>query len=128
MADVLRFTVPGEPVAWQRRGTRGGRSYTPPKTREFQARVAKVAAVAVTRAGWTFPETRKEKQRFGIRVNVFRKYLFKGGDLSNYIKSIEDGCNKAKVVWPDDARVHGLEGNIIQDAQVPRTVVAVWKL
>lgn len=33
---VMHFTVPGQPVPWQRAGTRDGRHYTKPQTREWQ--------------------------------------------------------------------------------------------
>lgn len=111
----VKFTIPGPPVAKQRpRLGRGGRVYTPAKTKAYESKVASYYG-----SGYYF------KDEF-ISVNILFKFevpkswskkkkseALKGNirptraDTDNYVKSILDGLNK--VSWEDDRYIFRIE-------------------
>lgn len=103
----IRFTVPGRPVPKQRpRVYSHGRRvqvYTPPETRAYEEAVALFARRVC-------PEPLTGPVRLRVRV------YFRDGrapDLSNCIKSIEDGLNG--VAYIDDSQVKAVEAWLCVD-------------
>jgi len=131
---VLRFTVPGEPVAKERpraiaRVSRAGgkvtafaRMVTPPKTREYEERFRLIAQAAVSAARWMW----SAKDRFHVVLKVYRTHDGLGGDLDNVIKACGDAGNG--VLWKDDRYVRGIGAMLYQDAHRPRVEVEVRRI
>jgi Holliday junction resolvase RusA-like endonuclease len=100
---TLSFCVNGPPVAWQRvtpvrLKTGKFRSLVPERTRDYEKRVAGFAQVARMRLRVRWPQAARWYQ---LSCSFYREA--DRGDLSNFIKAIEDGLNG--VVWPDDRLV-----------------------
>ena len=126
----VKFTIPGPPVAKQRpRLGRGGRVYTPTKTKVYESKVAGYYG-----SGYFF------KDEF-ISVNILFKFevpkswskkkkaeALKGNirptraDTDNYIKSILDGLNK--VAWEDDRYIYRIEAEKIY-SDIAETIVEI---
>lgn len=120
LPTVLSFTVPGEPVAWQRAGvSRTGRHYTRPATRAFEAKVRTMAQHAAERVGWS--PTRDD--RYAVTLRVYRTHESKGGDVDNYAKAVCDAMNG--IAYQDDRYVRRLEVVVERDAKTPRVEVMV---
>lgn len=114
---MVFFTVPGRPVPKQRpRAGRNGRIYTPKKSREYEKAVARAARPVF-----------KEPYRGPVSLQV-QVYLSRpGGDLDNYIKSIQDGLNG--IAWMDDRQVKKLKaGMSVRRGQEDRVEITVKKL
>lgn len=90
---MVTFTVPGRPVLKQRpRVGKNGKIYTPKKSRDYEEQVA-WAARPVFKEPYLGP--------VGLQIQV---YLSRpGGDLDNYVKTIQDGLNG--IAWRDDRQV-----------------------
>lgn len=117
----LSFVVWGAPVPKGRpRFSRNGHAFTPAKTREYEALVAKVAQEAVDATGWN-PE---DVTDYRVDVRIYR--AAKRGDVENYVKSCLDGMNG--VVWPDDRMVEVIRAQRYDtDKNNPRIEVKVSK-
>lgn len=115
---MITFTVPGEPVAKgrPRATTVGGhaRMYTPAKTAQYEQLVAVYAAAAMKNAPLLkhpvrlhlgiyckVPGSWSKKRRAAALGGMERPA--KKPDLSNILKSIEDGMNG--IVWVDDSQI-----------------------
>jgi Holliday junction resolvase RusA-like endonuclease len=99
----LSFVVDGPPVPKQRaRRGAGGRFYTPPKTRAYEARVKLLALqarqIAVVKSGIAWPLDAQYELVLVARWPDRRRR-----DISNVLKSIEDACNT--VLWNDDSQI-----------------------
>lgn len=98
---MIDFIIPGKPVPKMRpRVMRGGFTYTPKKTVQFENLVKLVAI------------SRRNALKLSISGGDFSvKVIFYGAnplaDLDNLIKSILDACNGA--IWEDDRQVVRLE-------------------
>lgn len=128
---VLRFVVPGEPVAKERprglaRRTKEGKSFvrmvTPAKTREYEERFRLCAQAAVAGARWMW----SAKDRFHVVLRVYRTHDGLGGDLDNVIKACGDAGNG--ILWSDDRYVRGIGAMLYQDAARPRVEVEVRRV
>jgi Holliday junction resolvase RusA-like endonuclease len=117
---MVRFTVPGEPVPWSRAASNGKQRFTPPRMRDYKAKLGWIAKQAM--AG-------REPYAAAVPLSVLvvatmpipaswsaRKQLAaadqlvlptKRPDLDNFVKSALDGCNG--VVFADDSAVVRLE-------------------
>lgn len=115
---VVRFTVPGEPVAKGRARAfiRGGKigHHTPDKTARYENLVRIVAKQAIGSAKplecpislrcafWLpVPMSYSSKRRKAC-LNGSERHC-KRPDIDNLLKSVKDGCNG--VVWVDDCQV-----------------------
>lgn len=131
MRDVLHFIVPGEPVPKGRARSRvvrpkdGGkvfaRHYTPAETTAYEKHVKTCCALVVNRNRWCWAP----RDRFGLRVHVYRTHEGAGGDLDNYVKAVSDGING--VAFPDDRRIRNVFAWLEQDAKWPRVEVSVLR-
>lgn len=95
----IEFIVPGETVPKGRpRFGRGGKVFTPPKTKAFEQKVALFARSAI-------------KQPWGgaveVSIDIFGPY---DGDLDNAVKSVLDGLNG--IAYHDDRQVQTLHARI----------------
>lgn len=94
---AIAYSIPGKPVPLGRaRVGKHGNLYTPAKSRAYQ----ELVGTHSLQYQGSFPEG---PVRLWLRFYGTRK-----GDLSNYIKSVEDGLTKAGV-WGDDAQVEHVE-------------------
>lgn len=111
----LNFVVEGEPIPKARpRITRNG-SYTPPKTKAYQKRLAQVgklamrgdpvttALVVTVEACLPIPQSWAARQRQHACAGVKMPDGGKTGDADNYLKSVMDGLNG--IVWRDDSQI-----------------------
>lgn len=116
----VRFTVQGKPVCKSQRHGRSGRRYKDRETRKYEEHVGWSAL------GVEYPEDWPASDgRFALRVAVYFPDR-KPRDLSNLVKSIEDGCNR--VVWRDDSQVDVLGAVRKLDRENPRVDVEVWRI
>jgi Holliday junction resolvase RusA-like endonuclease len=128
------FTVEGPPQAWQRaQPTREGRMVVPKKTREFEKRVAAYGRLAAGPEPYrgpvaltvTFYLKRGKNCPPGLLMPAHQSC----GDISNFIKSLEDGLNG--VLWYDDRQVVSVSARkVFADLAggEPRTHVSVEML
>lgn len=113
---VLAFTIPGPPVPCGRaRVTRRG-TFTPDRTRRYEAHVALCARVAVARANG-FPLAGD----VAVRLDVYR--VARRGDCDNFAKSVLDGMRR--IVFADDRQVQRLDVRMFVDRARPRVEVRV---
>lgn len=106
---TISFTIPGPPTPKERarfgRNQRTGKpqTYTPDRTAAYEAKVAALALLARQQAKqrvWTGPVMMKVT--FWLRGKRTGR-----PDLTNALKSIEDGCNG--VIYEDDAQVVSID-------------------
>lgn len=132
---MIRFTVPGEPVAKGRARAciRGGHvaHYTPDKTARYENLVKLAAQLAMVgrppldgavtltiHAVMTIPASWSAKRR----AAAMGQPVTKRPDLDNLVKAIKDGANK--VLWWDDSQVVALQATK-RYGEVPRVDVFV---
>ena len=129
----ISITVPGEPVAKARpRFTKNGHVYTPQKTAVYEqviglhARAAmkgkKILTGAIklsVTAYMPIPQSWSLKQKTKAMSGALRHT--KRPDLSNIIKSVEDGMNG--VVYADDSQID--DSHIVKRYGIPRTEIVV---
>jgi len=97
---MVSFTVPGRPVPKQRpRKGKNGNIYTPKKSRHYEKTVGR-AGRQVFKNPYDGPVS--------LQVKVYLSEP--GGDLDNYIKSIQDGLNG--IAWRDDRQVTRLKASV----------------
>lgn len=122
-APTVSFVVPGEPLGKMRpRFRRAGahvRTYTPAKTRDYEASIAAAADVAATNQGYEHPE----RGWYEMEVLVYRTHERKGSDITNVVKSVEDACNG--VLWRDDSELRQVTQRLAGWGEAPRVEVTV---
>lgn len=121
--DVLRFTVPGEPLGKGRpRVTKNG-TYTPKATRDAEARVR-----AALDAAYPTPLLVVEDEALSIALTVYR-YERRTRDVDNLLKLVMDALNG--LAYVDDAQVEKVDGVhtvwVSERAQA-RTIVSLTRL
>jgi Holliday junction resolvase RusA-like endonuclease len=95
----VKFTIPGPPVPKARARVVNGGSFTPQKTRDYEAHVATIALATRSReASWGLFGL------YGVTIDVYRRGG--RGDADNYAKAVLDACNG--VLWKDDGQVRDL--------------------
>lgn len=130
----LRFTIPGEPVAWARARLSGRVHFTPGKQRAAAGLIQVIASEAMAGAApldcpvavtitaiWPWPKsmTKKRRRLAGSHYKISKP------DADNIAKLVGDALNG--IVWRDDALVARL--NIQkQYGLVPATHVTVEAL
>lgn len=92
---IVAFTILGKPKSWQRisRGRFGG-VFNPSAMDEKVVAEYAFAAMSVARIAKFISDVCMTVSFYGCRSNA---------DLSNYIKLIEDACNK--IVYHDDKQI-----------------------
>jgi Holliday junction resolvase RusA-like endonuclease len=121
---TLSFTIPGVPVPQARaRAGKGGRHYTPEKSRRYMSHVAGCAFRAALLAGATWE--RRGRGPFGCTIDVYRSA--NRGDADNFAKAIKDGISQAGV-WADDRYVTALITRLHLDRAHPRCEVEIRRL
>lgn len=118
-ADGFRaFVHLGVPVPWQRVGLRGGRSFTPAKTRKAERDLA-----------YCFRSAVLERPIYSnvALLAVFYMPDRRRRDLDNLLKTVMDAGTQAGV-WRDDCQVTAQAGFVELDASDPRTVVGLMPI
>lgn len=111
---MINFTIYGNPVPKGRhRSTRSGHSYTPQRTRDYEARVADAAMMANVR-----PLTGD----VSLTVVFYRGSAHRC-DLDNLVKAVSDGING--IAFVDDVQVVELHAMKQLDRDNPRAEVTV---
>lgn len=100
----FQFTIPIEPVAWERvkRG-KYGNAYVPPKTEKFKMAVALYANSIVNDHLLEGPLRLTARFILTKPTSVDRVRPWVRPDLDNYLKALKDGLNGA--VYKDDAQI-----------------------
>jgi len=114
---MIKIIIPGRPVPKQRpRVGKNGNVYTPKKCRQYEKTV-----------GWTAKKVFKNPYDGPVSLQV-QIYLAKaGGDLDNYVKSIQDGLNG--IAWRDDRQITRLKASkTVRPGTDERAEVMIQKL
>lgn len=115
---VVQFVVDGEPVSKARaRFSKGGRTYTPEKTRAAEERVAWLCR----QAGAGRVDGNKT---FGLFVKFFCA-TWQRRDVDNMIKLVGDALTG--VVWVDDLQVSEISGSVQRGVDDARTHILVYE-
>ena len=94
MESIVVFTVPGRPRGKERpRMGRNGKFYTPKTTREYEESVAWFAKAAY----------KGEPTKDPVRLDMTIRSSKSRADMSNILKSIEDGMNG--IIYVDDKQI-----------------------
>ena len=94
MEYIATFTVPGRPRGKERpRMGRNGRFYTPKTTKEYEGSVAWYARMAY----------KDEPIKQPVRLDLTIRSSKSKADISNILKSIEDGMNG--IIYIDDKQI-----------------------
>lgn len=117
---MLRFTVEGQPVPKARaRSGKGGRHYTPERTRAYERAIGLAALQARQRVDGVWPRDRL----YSVLVDVTPKDR-RSFDGSNVLKSVEDAMNG--IVYDDDRQVKDTRCRVsAPDAARPRVEITV---
>lgn len=113
---ILKFTVPGQPVPFQRAGANGKVRYTPKRYRVYKQLVGLVAQGAKARAKWPM-DARYSLHLIAHFGDKIRR------DVDNVAKSLMDGLNG--IAYADDHQVDELSAKKILGATDPRLEVVV---
>jgi len=94
MECIAMFTVPGRPRGKERpRMGRNGKFYTPKQTRDYEESVAWFARNAY----------KEDPTELPVRLDLIIRSSKSRADISNILKSIEDGMNE--IVYLDDKQI-----------------------
>lgn len=117
MTQLATITIPGQPVPKGRPRTGQGRTYTPERTREYEATV-----------GWSGRQAMRGRRPTTARVAVVIDLYGEthAGDVDNVAKAILDGLQT--IVFKSDAQVDDLHVCRHQGTPDPRAVVVVSEL
>ena len=104
MERIATFTVPGRPRGKERpRMGRNGKFYTPKTTREYEETVAWFAKTAY----------KEEPTKDPVRLDLTIRSSKSRADISNILKSIEDGMNG--IIYVDDKQIEEIHISRIKE-------------
>ena len=104
MERIATFTVPGRPRGKERpRMGRNGKFYTPRTTREYEETVAWFAKTAY----------KEEPTKDPVRLDLTIRSSKSRADISNILKSIEDGMNG--IIYVDDKQIEEIHISRIKE-------------
>lgn len=112
---MIFFEVPGPPVGKQRPRVTRGRTFTPKKTRAYEASIAMHARMA----GVTPSDGPVHVRIMACMPDKRRR------DLDNVIKAVLDGLNG--VAYHDDAQVTQIVAEKTVDRAHPATLIAIME-
>lgn len=113
---MIAFTVPGDPIPWERARTGGGHHVTPPRTRAWQDLVKHHALNAIR------PPDRRHGGPVSIRLRFWRETRRKC-DWDNLAKSVCDALNG--IAWEDDSQIDIALVTRGHDPHFPRVEVEI---
>lgn len=118
---ILRYTVHGPPVPKARpRLGRGGKVFTPERTKQYEEHAATVARAALSHLrGW-----RTDWASYAMTVRIFRESAV--GDCDNHVKAHCDSLNG--VAYLDDCAVTEIHATMVDDPARPRVEIEVRML
>jgi Holliday junction resolvase RusA-like endonuclease len=118
---AFQFEIPGNPVPYQRMLPRaGGRGMVQPdNARAYQKHAALHAMLAARKQRW---KRLPKKALVQLDIEIYR--TVRSGDLSNYVKIVEDAINDSKAIWHDDRYVVATVARMWKSKR-PRVVVEV---
>lgn len=104
MERIATFTIPGRPRGKERpRMGRNGKFYTPKTTREYEESVAWFAKAAY----------KEEPTKDPVRLDLTIRSSKSRADISNILKSIEDGMNG--IIYVDDKQIEEIHISRIKE-------------
>ena len=120
-AMELYFEIPGEPMTYARMQPRKDRRgmFQPDKARAYQKHAATHAMLAARNKRW---KRLPKKALVALHLDVYRSE--RRGDLSNYVKILEDAFNDSKAIWHDDRYVVALDAHVYKSKR-PRVEVII---
>ena len=122
-AIVLELTYHGDPIAHQRpRLGKGGRFYTPTKTREYRSGLSDAIVNAMN--GTSLRDDRESV--YGVQALFYRGNRQRI-DVDNLLKTVFDAITQAGA-WYDDSRVHETAARIRKASAEPRVEFVVYRL
>jgi len=93
---VISFTVPGDPVPWERARLGAGGHVTAPRTRKWQDKIKHHALNAI------HPKDRRQEGPVSIRMRFWRETR-RACDWDNLAKSVCDALNG--IAYEDDSQI-----------------------
>ncbi len=113
---MISFTVPGDPIPWERARTGSGHHVTAPRTRKWQNLVKHHALNAIR------PKDRKHAGPVSIRLRFWRQTR-RACDWDNLAKSVCDALNG--IAYEDDAQIDIALVMRGVDPQFPRVEIEI---
>lgn len=115
MSVIFEMVIEGDPVTKGRpRHGRGGKTYTPAKTR--------IAQDAIGFMALNICHTPNETDDLSIDL-MFATSTHRRQDIDNFIKLVLDSLNG--IVWKDDTQITELHAHKMYDKEHPRTEIRV---
>lgn len=111
MSPVYRFTVPGNPIPWERARSKGGQHFTAPRTRAHRALIQGHARKA---------HVPKLSGLVKLTAAFYRESAH-ACDIDNLTKSVQDALNG--LAYGDDRQIVILSAVKAIDRKNPRTEV-----
>jgi crossover junction endodeoxyribonuclease RusA len=116
VTPAATFTVPGNPIPWERSRSRGGQHFTAPRSRAHKDRILAFARQA-----------RVPKLLGPVMLSVtFYRKTKQRCDIDNLVKAVQDALNG--VAYADDAQIVSLVAIKAFSSGDPRTEVELTDL
>lgn len=118
----LRFTVPGEPFAWQRVQERGRKKFNSTEMTAAKETIAQYASLAIREAHGvgSYPKACK----FWLDCTFFIGSNRRANpDIDNLLKTVADALNG--LVWYDDRQIVGLKAHKLLSPRAAATDVII---
>ncbi len=117
---ILSINFPGDPIAHARpRMGRGGRFYTPEKTRTYRQNLANAIIAEMTGS----PYQKGAHDTYALNA-VFYRSTRQRIDIDNLIKTVFDAVTQTGF-WADDCRVHEVSARIEKASENPRVEFSI---